>query len=269
MGLLLFFLIISDIFVVYNQRKEMSKHAEGHFWNEIEVVDTAIREPLLRRQYDELEQFLYRWGQENDEILEITAVMPDGSPLVKYQFPRQSTHPVSYEKQVEFAGKVLMKLIIVRDSSAEETIIESLQAQLVSGSVFMTILLGLILWLSMQRIAVKPLEREIATRKQAEEGLRNIMDQLEVMVRERTSELSDSNKNLLLEIDERKKAESEREKLIADLRDAISKIRQLSGLLPICSSCKKIRDDKGYWNQIEEYIRDHSEAEFSHGICPD
>ncbi|OGW23939.1 MAG: hypothetical protein A2X55_07420 [Nitrospirae bacterium GWB2_47_37] len=68
---------------------------------------------------------------------------------------------------------------------------------------------------------------------------------------------------------QRKKAEGEREKVIDDLREANSKIKILSGLLPICASCKKIRDDKGYWNRIETYIHDHSEAEFSHGICPD
>lgn len=53
------------------------------------------------------------------------------------------------------------------------------------------------------------------------------------------------------------------------LEKAIEEIKKLSGLLPICSSCKKIRDDKGYWKQIESYISEHSEAEFSHGICPD
>jgi hypothetical protein len=53
-----------------------------------------------------------------------------------------------------------------------------------------------------------------------------------------------------------------------ELQKALSEIRTLSGLLPICASCKKIRDDKGYWNQLELYIRDHSEAEFSHSICP-
>jgi len=62
---------------------------------------------------------------------------------------------------------------------------------------------------------------------------------------------------------------SEREKLITDLQTALAKVKQLSGFLPICASCKKIRDDKGYWSQVEEYIRDHSEVEFSHGICPD
>jgi len=68
---------------------------------------------------------------------------------------------------------------------------------------------------------------------------------------------------------ERKRAEEEREKLILTLQKALSEVKALSGLLPICSSCKKIRDDKGYWNQIEAYIRDHSEANFSHSICPE
>jgi transcriptional regulator with GAF, ATPase, and Fis domain len=68
---------------------------------------------------------------------------------------------------------------------------------------------------------------------------------------------------------ERKRAEAEKEKLIVQLQKALSEVKQLSGLLPICASCKKIRDDKGYWNQIETYIRDRSEAEFTHGICPD
>jgi hypothetical protein len=54
-----------------------------------------------------------------------------------------------------------------------------------------------------------------------------------------------------------------------ELRNALSKIKTLSGMLPICASCKKIRDDKGYWNQIESYIKHHSEAEFSHSICPE
>jgi PleD family two-component response regulator len=55
----------------------------------------------------------------------------------------------------------------------------------------------------------------------------------------------------------------------AELQEALAKIKTLSGLLPICASCKKIRDDKGYWNQIESYIGKHSEAEFSHSICPE
>ncbi|MEK6201748.1 MAG: HAMP domain-containing protein, partial [Desulfobulbaceae bacterium] len=70
------------------------------------------------------------------------------------------------------------------------------------------------------------------------------------------------------DISNRKKTEEERELLIAQLQKALTEIKTLSGLLPICASCKMIRDDEGYWNQIESYIQKHSEAEFSHGICP-
>ena len=54
-----------------------------------------------------------------------------------------------------------------------------------------------------------------------------------------------------------------------ELQEAHAKIKTLRGLLPICASCKKIRDDKGYWNQLEAYIQDNSNAEITHGICPD
>ncbi len=67
---------------------------------------------------------------------------------------------------------------------------------------------------------------------------------------------------------EKRRAEEERIKLILKLKEALARVNTLSGLLPICAHCKNIRDDKGYWNKIEEYIRDHSEAEFSHSICP-
>lgn len=71
------------------------------------------------------------------------------------------------------------------------------------------------------------------------------------------------------EIERRKKAEAERDQVIEELRQALSEVKTLQGFLPICSICKKVRDDQGYWNQIESYIRDRSDAEFSHGICPD
>lgn len=63
--------------------------------------------------------------------------------------------------------------------------------------------------------------------------------------------------------------EHQQRSLIESLRNALSEVKTLKGFLPICSGCKKIRDDKGYWNQIESYIQERSEAEFSHGICPD
>jgi len=71
------------------------------------------------------------------------------------------------------------------------------------------------------------------------------------------------------DIRRRLRAQIEKDKLIVELQDALSKVKTLSGLLPICASCKKIRDDKGYWNQLESFIRSRSEAEFSHSICPE
>jgi len=57
--------------------------------------------------------------------------------------------------------------------------------------------------------------------------------------------------------------------LIAELRTALGAVKQLTGLLPICASCKKVRDDFGYWNSVEHYVTAHTDAQFSHGVCPD
>ncbi|MRR14988.1 MAG: hybrid sensor histidine kinase/response regulator [Deltaproteobacteria bacterium] len=96
---------------------------------------------------------------------------------------------------------------------------------------------------------------EIRSRKEAEDALRKAHDELEMLVVQRTAELQG-------EIEERKKTEE-------SLREALARIKTLSGLLPICASCKKIRDKEDNWVQIESYIRDHSEANFTHGVCPD
>jgi len=74
---------------------------------------------------------------------------------------------------------------------------------------------------------------------------------------------------ILTDVTERLQAERALQQERDRLQKALNEVKALSGLLPICAACKKIRDDKGYWNQIETYIRDHSEADFSHSICPD
>ena len=74
---------------------------------------------------------------------------------------------------------------------------------------------------------------------------------------------------IIRDITERKAAEAERERLITELQDALGRVRSLSGLLPICAACRKIRDEQGAWHNLEAYIRTHTEADFSHGICPD
>jgi len=112
---------------------------------------------------------------------------------------------------------------------------------------------------------VKELEEEAVERKLIEEELRESNRRLQVAYDQSIVYAQHLNE----EISERKRIEEERERLVRDLREALAEVKTLSGLLPICASCKKIRDDKGYWRQIEIYIRDHSEAEFSHSICPE
>lgn len=82
-------------------------------------------------------------------------------------------------------------------------------------------------------------------------------------------ELQKAHEDIKIEMEERRRAQIEKDHLIVELKKALSEVKTLSGFLPICASCKKIRDDNGYWNQIESYIKAHSGAEFSHGICPD
>jgi len=74
---------------------------------------------------------------------------------------------------------------------------------------------------------------------------------------------------IIRDIGERREYELRQERLIAELQTALADVRQLEGLLPICASCKKVRDDAGYWNQIEEFISSRSGVEFTHGLCPE
>jgi len=88
-------------------------------------------------------------------------------------------------------------------------------------------------------------------------------------MRIQNEEIQKAHEEIKIEIEERRRAQIEKDNLIVELKAALSKVETLSGLLPICASCKKIRDDNGYWNQIESYIRSRSEVDFSHGICPE
>ena len=88
-------------------------------------------------------------------------------------------------------------------------------------------------------------------------------------LRLRNLEIEEAHEKIRTEMDERIRAQVEKDQLIVELRHALSEVKTLTGLVPICSSCKRIRDDEGYWNQLETYIRDHSHAEFTHSICPD
>ncbi len=86
--------------------------------------------------------------------------------------------------------------------------------------------------------------------------------ELEERIRQRTSELAEANSTLNLQA-------VERERLIGELRDTLAEVTTLRGLLSMCASCKRVRDEDGRWHDVESYIEEHSTAEFSHGVCDD
>ena len=106
-------------------------------------------------------------------------------------------------------------------------------------------------------------------KNQINEALNQHQAQLEDLVRQRTKSLEESNRKLSEENHQRMLIEKEKEIKILQLEEALREVKTLRGLLPICSSCKKIRNDSGYWQQIESYIETRSDAVFSHGFCPE
>jgi len=112
----------------------------------------------------------------------------------------------------------------------------------------------LILKKPFETMEVVQLAHALTEKWRLHQGMKLKMDQLEKLVQERTSVLQETNAKL--------------EATNKNLKEAMTTVRTLEGLLPICAHCKKIRDDKGGWNQIEMYIRERTHAQFSHGICP-
>ena len=113
----------------------------------------------------------------------------------------------------------------------------------------------LILKKPFETVEVVQMAHALTEKWRLHKGMRLKMSELEELVAERTKALKETNTTL--------------EATNAELKESLATIKSLEGLLPICASCKKIRDEEGAWNQIELYIRDHSNAKFSHGICPD
>jgi len=114
------------------------------------------------------------------------------------------------------------------------------------------------------RAMTRPLQDLVRAARAVGQG--DLEHQITVQTRDEIGVLADSFRAM---VKKRKQVEQGREELISELQEALDNVKKLEGMLPICSSCKRIRDDKGKWNELEAYIHEHSEAEFSHGLCHD
>jgi len=178
-----------------------------------------------------------------------------------------------YDRLIRTKQEELLELLrgISRDARLDQSE-KSLKTLNIGHSAFWTIsglsVSGLFLGIIIALVITRNISRAI---KQLELSTREIsqgkFDQLpKVRNQDELGDLSQAFHKMAQRL---KQVEEERGELIHTLRDALAKIKRLHGMLPICASCKKIRDDKGYWNQLEVYIEEHSEAEFTHGYCPD
>ncbi|OGQ99586.1 MAG: hypothetical protein A2521_16975 [Deltaproteobacteria bacterium RIFOXYD12_FULL_57_12] len=205
---------------------------------------------------------LFRVASAEEVRVRIHENDPDGQPSQTASLGLQMTDGV---------------LLISRPLSEVTAVTKALRLNLITASLIVALCLIILITLTVRSV-IRPLQQLERLTGQIARGDLNsrltIQDSGEIgslasSFNRMTEALQQAQESLRNELDERERGRQEREKLIAELQKALAEVKTLSGFLPICAACKKIRDDKGYWNQIESYIRDHTDAEFSHGICPD
>lgn len=186
------------------------------------------------------------------------AVLKKGNPTPE-DYEVQLRKIISLTDKIQDSGVALARLNVNLELAPRKQALE--KARFVQIGILVVTVIPVMLGFILGYAAIRKANKLDESRSK----LANLNDQLE----RRSNDLAIANERLKNEILEHKRAEKEKENLIVELQKALSEVKKLSGFLPICASCKKIRDDEGYWQQIESYIMDRSEAQFSHGICPD
>ena len=212
MAVLFLFLVTVDVLIVSREREAKLDNVREHTERELSLVGTFVTEPMLMHEFAVVEQFILQWGEKDTDVISFKASTPEGTALADFHRPADTRHSLTLRKQVNFVGKHLLDLEIVRDLSGVERGLSSLYWQFVLRSIVLTVLLGTVVWYIFWRMGLIPLEKEIDRRRQAEENLRSAKDGLEVTVQERTKELTSTNSALLAEITERTTAEEELKK---------------------------------------------------------
>ena len=262
-----------------------------------EMIDTLLAQELYGRRSlilksSEMEALFWKRSNEFEMLQRQIADLPDAANLstrstATLHKEYDHLYKTGFEKRKDFSSSAfqdhdrlmrkkqeeLFELLkgISRDARKDQNE-KSLETLSIGHSAFWTIsglsIGGLLLGIIIAVVITHNISRSI---KQLELSTREIsegkFDQLPKVRNQ--DELGDLSRAFQRMAQRLKQVEEEREELIQTLRDALAKIKRLQGMLPICASCKKIRDDKGYWNQLEAYIEEHSEAEFTHGFCPD
>jgi PAS domain S-box-containing protein len=173
--ILLVFLSIV-ISVIQSHHHEMMRDVHDSAHRELKLIGTFARDALLRLDYASVEYFLNDWAIEHKEIIELRAVAPNNFVLV--DFHRSFTSSLSFhlEETVSYEGRKLIHLQMIKDMSPAEISMLSLRFRLIIGSVLITILFGLVLWYVMRKLALAPMEKEIAMKEQTERKVRILIE---------------------------------------------------------------------------------------------
>lgn len=222
LAVLLTILMFIDFMLIRQQRRAYLHEAEEQIGHQLDVAATFMIEPLLKYQFADVEQFMQQWFVHYDDVLLFEAVTPSGHVLRRFQRPTATPFQITRQKEVRYNDQHLLTLTLARDLSQSEGMLTLMRNRLLAVSLFITALLGVMLWLVFRHLALRPLEMEIARRREAENRLAEANSTLEERISERTAELEEKNEQLSEEIRQRTDAEqtlaTEKERLSVTLR---------------------------------------------------
>ncbi|MDH4162140.1 MAG: response regulator [Nitrospirota bacterium] len=197
------FLLIEASLVAVQQGRLLTDMTRDTIESELDLMSDAFYESLLKADYITIRTFIQRWGESHDELVLIRALSPNGFVVGEFRRPPSgNARTYSLTRTLRHEGMPLLTLELVGDHREAEAVVAKLRTRLFAGAVLFTAVLGTVLWYSQRRMALIPLEQEIALRQQAEKRLQEAHDALETKVRERTADLE-------RELEERKRVEAE------------------------------------------------------------
>jgi len=209
MAVLFFFMVAGDIIIARHQRNFLFSRAESQAHRDLQLMAANFLEPILKYDYDWINRFVLRWGEEHPEVARLAVIGPEGRDLITFSRDRDGTRAFLAQEKVQFQGKELLTLEMEFSSGEVDGLLRKLHWQLGLASFLLTAIAGIVLWLTLRRIAIAPLEKEISLRLETEQQLASAHHQLEERVRARTVDLEAANLLLQKEVAERHAAEEQ------------------------------------------------------------
>lgn len=209
MAVLLILLVVMDGLIVLWEKKTLYDKSQEQAQNELELIGTFVTEPLLRQEFTMVEQFMIYWGDLKKDIIKIKAFTPDGKLLAEYNNASLAENTLTSRHSVKFVGRHLLDLETVKDQTSIMLHLQAFKRKLIFQSILATMFIGILLWIILRVLALRPLEYEIKKRKQVEEKLQHAHDNLEDIIAERTTELMETNIELQKKIFEKSTLESQ------------------------------------------------------------